>query len=102
MQLSAVCAAHTVLAQPGRQTEKCCSHRLTFLTVGQHNRTHKTEANKQHTMLFYHGAMLTEVQKLPKISTCTVFLFQNSIFILPLIYKLRKFMTDFFRMFIAK
>lgn len=56
MQLSAVCAAATVSAQPGRQTEEGCSLRLTLLTLGQQNATNKAEANKEHT------AMLTMVE----------------------------------------
>lgn len=74
MQLSAVCAAVTVSAQPGRQTEKCCSHRLTFLNLGQYSATDKTKANEQHIMLHLHGVMLTKVWKLPvNPSFCCVF-----------------------------
>lgn len=47
MQLSAVCAAATVSARPGRQTEEGCSLRLTLLTLGQQNATKKAEANKR-------------------------------------------------------
>ena len=53
MQLSAVCAAATVSAQPARQTEKGCSLRLTLLTLGQHNATNKTKANKQQTAAMF-------------------------------------------------
>lgn len=53
MQLSAVCAAATVSAQPGRQTEGGCSLRLTRLTPGQSHATNKAEANQEH------AAMLT-------------------------------------------
>lgn len=52
MQLSAVCAAATVSAQPGRQTEEGCSLSLTLLTRGQHNATNQAEANKEHTAMF--------------------------------------------------
>lgn len=52
MQLSAVCAAATVSARPGRQTEEGCSLHLTLLTPGQHDATNKAEANKRHTAMF--------------------------------------------------
>lgn len=52
MQLSAVCAAATVSAQPARQTEEGCSLRLTLLTLGQHNAANNAEANRQHTAMF--------------------------------------------------
>lgn len=52
MQLSAVCAAATVSAQPGRQTEEGCSLRLTLLTRGQSNATNKAEANQEHAAMF--------------------------------------------------
>lgn len=52
MQLSAVCAAATVSALPGRQTEEGCSLSLTLLTLGQHNATNRAEANKEHTAMF--------------------------------------------------
>lgn len=80
MQLSAVCAAVTVSAQPRRQTEKCCSRRLTFLTLGQHTATDKTEANKQSTMSLYHWVMLSEIQKLPEVLAWIVFFFQQHIY----------------------
>lgn len=60
MQLSAVCAAATVSAQPARQTEEGCSLRLTLLTLGQHNDTNKE--NKQHTAMF-----LSSVVKLARV-----------------------------------
>lgn len=52
MQLSAVCAAATVSARPGRQTEEGCSPRLTLLTRGQSDATNKAEANQEHTAMF--------------------------------------------------
>lgn len=67
MQLSAVCAAATVSAQPERQTEEGCSLRLTLLTLGQLNATNKSVANKEHTAMFTmlsHGrVMLARVGK---------------------------------------
>lgn len=88
MQLSAVCAAATVSAWPGRQTEEGCFLRLTLLTLGQHNATNKAEANKQHvamfTMLLCNGVMLQGLGNMPKISghnlfvCCFVF---NTVFI---------------------
>lgn len=74
MQLSAVCAAATVSARPGRQTEEGCSLSLTLLTLGQHNATNKAEANKEHTAMFTtlrHVVMLTRVGKY----RCQVILF---------------------------
>lgn len=59
MQLSAVCAADTVSAQPRRQTEEGCSLRLTPLTLGQQSETNK--AGEQHT----HPATLTTLLTMP-------------------------------------
>lgn len=56
MQLSAVCAAATVSAQPARQTEEGCSLRLTLLTLRQHNDTNKE--NKQHTAMFLSSVVM--------------------------------------------
>lgn len=53
MQLSAVCAAATVSAQPGRQTEEGCSLRLTFLTLGQRKAT-KQGCGRQATYSYVH------------------------------------------------
>lgn len=67
MQLSAVCAAATVSAQAGSQTEEGCSLRLTLLTLGQKRATNKAEANTQDTamftMLLTHEVMLARVRK---------------------------------------
>lgn len=63
MQLSAVCAAATVSAQPGRQTEEGCSLRLTLLTPGQHNAANKAEAKKQRTAMLTMSGLLISVRK---------------------------------------